>query len=130
MEYEKEYEKLNEGNGDIFKPKIGISKLVILEEPVPSEYKEGEKVTPQIKLLIEINKENKFWYISKGSTVKSLYGKLMALGTYKGKLAGEKITLSVTSSKNSKGENVNSYQVIEAVEILPELEKVKTELVE
>ena len=129
MEYEKEFEKIQEGAGETFRPTIGIHQLVILEEPTETEYVDGENVTPQIKLLIEINKERKNWYISKGTTLKSLYGQLMALGKYKSKLMGELITLSVTSTTNRNGEKVNSYQVIEAVKILPELEKLKEEMV-
>jgi len=73
----------------------------------------------EIKAQIKTNNQEMTWYVTQGKTIKSLYGQLMALGKYKGKLIGEKVTLSVTSTKNKEGKPMNSYQIIEAVQILP-----------
>jgi len=128
MEYEKEIEQIQNNSGEVFKPSIGVHEIEITTEPEATEYvdMEGNK-TPQIKLVVKVTDEEKTWYVSKGMTFKSLYGQLMALGKIKGKLEGEKITLSVTTSKNRKGETINSYSILEAVKILPLLDKPKVE---
>lgn len=127
MEYEKEFGNLNKA-GNVFKATAGVYKLEILEEPVETEFTANDgKVTEQIKLLVQNKSEEMVWYISKGSTTRSLYGQLMALGKFHGKLQGQKITLSVTKSKNKDGNEVNSYSILESVEVLPQLEKPKEE---
>lgn len=130
MDYESEYEKLSEEkSGNVFKAVQGVQRLKILEEPeetVFTDNKTGEE-TPQIKLKLDVNGEEMFWYVGKGKTMRSVYGQLIALGKYKGQLAGESITLSVTSSNNSDGKTVNSYSILEAVECLPKIEKPTTD---
>jgi len=128
MEYEQEIEKIQSNSGEVFKPTIGVHELEITTEPEVTEYVSDDgQTTPQIKMVIKVTGEEKTWFVSKGMTFKSLYGQLMALGKIKGKLKDEKITLSVTTSSNRKGEKVNSYSILEAVKILPQLEKPKVE---
>lgn len=128
MNYENEFGKIQEGSGDTFKPKPGVHKLEILEEPTETVYIDPEgKETQQIKFKVKFKGDELSWYVSKGLTLKSVFGQLMALGKHKGQLKGEIITLSTASSKNKDGKEVNSYQIIEAIEILPELAKPKEE---
>ena len=69
MEYGKMFEDLQDGAGNVYKPTLGVHKVQILEEPIETEYVDGDKVTPQICLKVLVNDENKTWYISKGTTI-------------------------------------------------------------
>lgn len=123
MDYGQEFEKMKESSeGLIFKPELGVNKVQIVSEGEETFFEDmdGTK-TPQIKFKVVYKKEEKDWYVGIGKTTESLYGQLMALGKYKGKLEGETITLMANKTKRGEKE-VNSYTVVEAVEILPKLE--------
>ena len=122
MNYEQEVEKLNKGS-DVWKPELGSHAIVILKEPEFTEFKDDDgKITPQLKLLISVNKEQKEWYIGLGKTTKSCYGQLMVIGKERGKLAGETLTILV-NQENKK----NSYMIPDALEIIKKNEANKRE---
>lgn len=130
MEYDKEYENVSQMNADYLKPGIGVHKITILEEPEETVFQDAEREVPQIKMRVKHNQKEKTWYITKGLTLKSLFGQLMALGKFKGKLKDETITLSVNTAKNKDGKTTNSYQVLEAIEALPQLGVLQEEQVQ
>ena len=115
MNYEEETNKLNTG-ANVFKPEAGKYQIVILGEPEETEYvnEESGERTPQIRMGIEVNGEQKNWYVSRGKTYNSVFGQLMLIGKSKGKLNGEKITLLVKRS-NKK----NEYTIVEALNLMP-----------
>jgi hypothetical protein len=130
MEYETEFEKLNEAKGEgYFKPTVGVHILKIVEEPVKCQFLGKEGAVDQIKILVNIDGKEGFWFVTKGVTTRSLYGQLICLGKFKGRLAGETITLSVTNERGKDGQTRNSYQILEAVKILPLLQKIEEERV-
>jgi len=119
MDYEKEVGKLDQAS-DIWKPGVGMHKVLILAEPIETEYRDEEKgtVTPQIKLTVLVDKEPKTWFMGKGVTTQSVYGQLMHIGKAKGKLSEEAITVVVNSVKQKDGKVKNTYMILEAVEII------------
>lgn len=126
MDYEKEFKNLlSSKNAKVFRPKIGVYPIEILDEPIETVYidQASKEETPQIKLRIRYKGEEYNWYVGKGKTPKSLYGQLLVLGRDRKKLAGEKIGLMVNSTTNKSGETVNSYTIKEAIEILQVIEE-------
>ena len=131
MNYEEEVGKLNEGTGT-WKPEIGMHTVKILEEPEPTEYVDGDKVTPQIKLQVEVivknEKKQLTWFITVGKTTQSAYGQLMYLGKVKGKLKEEMMTLIVNEMQQKNGEKRKAYTIPEAVKAMQQ-DKVDTQQV-
>jgi len=86
MDYQKELKRLQEG-GNYWKPKAGqfkVKALTELEEAEPFvRKKEGEEdqVTPQAKMKILVDGEEKIWTFSIGKTPASTYGQLVELAT-------------------------------------------------
>ena len=86
MDYQQELKKLQEG-GNYWKPKVGQFKVKALTELEESEpyvrKKEGEtdQVTPQAKIKIVVDEEEKTWTFSIGKTPASTYGQLVELAT-------------------------------------------------
>ena len=80
MDYQKELKKIQE-SGTYWKPKPGkfkVKALTELEEAEP--YKRGEQVpTPQFKLKILVDGEEKTWTFGYGFTSASTYGQLVEL---------------------------------------------------
>ncbi|GAH39497.1 unnamed protein product [marine sediment metagenome] len=127
MDYEKEFNELNQTGEGFFKPKQGIYKVKFLEEPEECVFKkEGEDDVPQVKVKVTVGKEaeESLWYITKGSTNKSLYGQLMAIGNFYGNLTDRNITLMVNTIRKD-GKDQNTYTVQEAIEIIAKLDKDK-----
>ena len=116
MDYGEEFEKLNMGS-DAWKPELGINNVVILGEPETTEFVDEKTghITPQIKMRVSVKGEEKEWYVPVGKTNQSCYGQLMALGKFKGKLAGEVLTVLVNKVKNRSGTERNSYIIQEAL---------------
>lgn len=111
MNYKKEYEKIQAFEPkDYFKPTAGKHEILILTEPKDADFTEGDKVTEQIELEVQVKDKVLSWTISKGQSFKSLYGQLMALGNAKGKLREETISLLVSGVEKNK-----SYVVLEAL---------------
>jgi len=119
MNYDKEVENLNQG-GDTWKPKVGVHDFVVLAEPEETEYVDEDKgtSTPQIKLEIEINGEQKNWFVGRGKTMKSAYGQLMVIGKYYKKLSGQKLQLIVQEAIDKNGDVKNSYMFPQAAKIV------------
>ncbi|KKN34622.1 hypothetical protein LCGC14_0792120 [marine sediment metagenome] len=90
MEYQDELKKLQEG-GNFWKPKVGqfkVKALTELEESDPfvrkvkdESGKEIEESTPQFKVKILVDGEEKIWTFGKGKTPVSTYGQLVELAT-------------------------------------------------
>ncbi len=86
MDYQSEFKKLQEG-GNYWKPKAGqfkVKALTELEEAEPFvRKKEGEEdqVTPQSKIKVLIDGEEKIWTFGVGKTPASTYGQLVELAT-------------------------------------------------
>ena len=104
IDYGKEVENLDKTN--TWKPEVGVHKFVILSEPEETEYVENvngvEKRSPQLKIEIEVEGEQKTWFIGKGKTSESAYGQLMILGKYYKQLAGRDYELIVKQGKDRK----------------------------
>ena len=86
MDYQKELTRLQEG-GNFWKPKPGqfkVKALTELEESDPFIRKhEGEpdEVSPQVKIGILVDGEEKVWTFGIGKTPASTYGQLVELAT-------------------------------------------------
>ena len=88
MEYQDELKKLQEG-GNFWKPKVGqykLKALTELEEAEPfvrktkdADGKEVEESTPQFKVKVLVDGEEKMWTFGKGKTPASTYGQLVEL---------------------------------------------------
>lgn len=86
MDYQEELKKLQEG-GNYWKPKVGQFKVKALSELEETEpyvkKKEGQPddVSPQAKIKISIEGEEKIWTFGIGKTPASTYGQLVDLAT-------------------------------------------------
>jgi hypothetical protein len=86
MDYQQELKRLQEG-GNYWKPKAGQFKVKALSEleetdPYVRKNKEGiEESTPQYKVKISVNGEEKVWTMGRGATLASLHGQLVQLAT-------------------------------------------------
>jgi hypothetical protein len=86
MDYQQELKRLQEG-GNYWKPKAGQFKVKALSEleetePYLKKNKDGtEEKTPQYKLKILVNGEEKIWTMGKGLTLASLHGQIVQLAT-------------------------------------------------
>ena len=90
MDYQEELKRLQEG-GNFWKPKPGqykVKSLTELEDTDPfvrkTKNEKGEDIeeaSPQAKIKISINGEEKTWTFGKGKTPASTYGQLVELAT-------------------------------------------------
>lgn len=89
MDYQTEFKRLQEG-GNYWKPKVGqfkVKSLTELEdsEPYVRKNKEGkEESTPQYKVKILVEGEEKTWTFGRGATLASTHGQLVNLAAHKG----------------------------------------------
>lgn len=119
MDYKKEYATLKDyQTKDWFKPEKGTYQVKCLSEPVPANFVDpvtGNKVD-QIELLIEVDGQKKYWTVTKGLTLVSLYGQLVSLGARQGGLEGERFTVHVKFAGIGKGGRPkHDYFIPEAV---------------
>jgi len=86
MDYQNELKKLQEG-GSYWKPKAGQFKVKALSEleaadPYVKKHENAvDEVTPQAKIALLINEEEKIWTFGIGKTPASTYGQLVELAT-------------------------------------------------
>jgi len=86
MDYQKELKRLQE-SGNYWKPKVGqfkVKALTELEEAEPYIKKqEGseDEISPQAKIKILLDDDEKIWTFGKGKTPASTYGQLIELAT-------------------------------------------------
>lgn len=86
MDYQEELKKLQE-SGNYWKPKVGqfkVKALTELEDADPFVRKHEnapDEVSPQAKIQIEVNGEEKTWTFGIGKTPASTYGQLVELAT-------------------------------------------------
>jgi len=86
MDYQNELKRLQEG-GNFWKPKVGqfkVKALTELEEADPYMKKrdgQPDEVSPQAKIKVLINGEEKTWTFGLGKTPASTYGQLIELAT-------------------------------------------------
>ncbi len=114
MDYQKELKRLQEG-GNYWKPKVGQFKVKALSELEEAEpfvrKKEGEtdEVTPQAKINILVNEEEKIWTFGIGKTPASTYGQLVDLATKNANQLKEVEFTVVVKSDGTK----NDYTIIQ-----------------
>ena len=117
MEYQDELKKLQEG-GNFWKPKVGqfkVKALTELEESDPfirkvkdTDGKEIEESTPQFKIKILVDGEEKVWTFGKGKTPVSTYGQLVELATkHANQLEGVEFSVVVKSDGTK-----NDYTIV------------------
>lgn len=88
MDYKQELKRLQEG-GNYWKPKVGQFKVKALteleeSEPFVRRNESGkDEVSPQAKIRILVNGEEKVWTFGIGATPASTYGQLVHLATEK-----------------------------------------------
>jgi len=86
MDYQEELKRLQEG-GNYWKPKVGqfkVKALTELEEADPFVRKHEnaeDEVSPQAKIKILVEGEEKTWTFGMGKTPASTYGQLVELAT-------------------------------------------------
>jgi hypothetical protein len=126
MDYNKEASKLNQDT--IWKPETGLYRVVILNEPEHTSFRDDDKNEdiPLIKLNIEVKKSGQTefkqleWYVGIGKTTKSTYGQLMIVGKENNTLTGVPLTVTVTEVNKKR-----SYSIKEAIEIISREQKVE-----
>jgi len=106
MDYQEELKRLQEG-GNYWKPKAGqykVKALTELEETDPYvrkvivDGKEQEERTPQFKVSISVDDEEKVWTFGIGKTPASTYGQLIELATkHANQLTGVEFSVVVKS---------------------------------
>jgi len=119
MDYTKEKETLQESM-DWFKPIRGKHEVLFLSEGEPYSFEWEDKVIDKVRFIVEVNKERFQWGVTRGRTETSLYGQIVLIGANKGKLLGEKITLSVIGDKKDK-----KYLIDEAINLMTKKEEEK-----
>jgi len=114
MDYQTELKRLQE-SGNYWKPKVGqfkVKALTELEEAEPFvRKKEGEEdeISPQSKIKILIDGEEKIWTFGKGKTPASTYGQLIELATkHTNQLKDVEFTVVVKSDGTK-----NDYTIVE-----------------
>jgi|SRR3972149_104128 len=114
MDYQTEFKRLQEG-GNFWKPKASqykVKALTELEEAEPyiRKGKEGkeDEISPQGKIKILVNGEEKTWTFGKGLTLASTYGQLVQLATqHDNKLLGVEFSVVVKSDGTK-----NDYTIV------------------
>jgi len=113
MDYQAELKRLNEG-GNYWKPKVGqykVKTLTELEEADPFVRKhEGaeDEFSPQAKIIILVNGEEKIWTFGKGKTPASTYGQLIDFATKNNNSLKDKEFTVVVKSDGTK----NDYTIV------------------
>ena len=114
MDYQEELKRLQEG-GNYWKPKAGQFKVKALTElesadPFVKKHEgQAEEVTPQAKIKILIEGEEKTWTFGLGKTPASTYGQLVELATkYANKLAEVEFSVVVKSDGTK-----NDYTIVQ-----------------
>ena len=114
MDYQEELKRLQEG-GNYWKPKVGQFKVKALTEledtdPFIKERSDGTKdESPQAKIKILVNGEEKTWTFGKGKTPASTYGQLVELAT---KHANQLNSVEFSVVVKSDGTK-NDYTIVE-----------------
>jgi len=113
MDYQEELKRLQEG-GNYWKPKPSqykVKALTELEDAEPFIRKvEGQpdESSPQAKIKILVNGEEKTWTFGKGKTPASTYGQLIELAT---KQANQLINVEFSVVVKSDGKK-NDYTIV------------------
>ena len=113
MDYQKELERMQQG-GIYWKPKAGQFKVKALSEleetdPFISKREDGtEEASPQYKLKVLVNGEEKIWTMGRGATMASTHGQLVHLATSRGNsLINAEFTVAVKSDGKK-----NDYTIV------------------
>jgi len=117
MDYQEELKRLQE-SGNYWKPKVGqykVKTLTELEDAEPFIRKvkdvdgnEVEEVSPQAKVKILVDGEEKIWTFGKGKTPASTYGQLVELATkHANQLTGVEFSVVVKSDGTK-----NDYTIV------------------
>jgi len=113
VNYQEELKRLQEG-GNYWKPKVGQFKVKALTELEDAEpfirKKEGlpDEESPQAKIKILVEGEEKTWTFGKGKTPASTYGQLVELATkHANELAGVEFSVVVKSDGTK-----NDYTIV------------------
>ena len=118
MDYQQELKKLQEGS-NYWKPKVGQFKVKTLTELEEAEDfvrktkdndgNDVEEKSPQAKIKILVNGEEKTWTFGKGKTPASTYGQLIELATKKNNSLKDIEFSVVVKSDGQK----NDYTIVE-----------------
>ncbi len=114
MDYQSEQKRLEEG-GNYWKPKVGQHKVKALTElqesdPYIRKHKDAEdEVSPQSKMGILVDGEEKIWTFAVGQTPASTYGQLVDLATRKNNILKDVEFSVVVVSDGDK----NTYTIVE-----------------
>lgn len=114
MDYSNEQKRLEEG-GNYWKPKAGqfkVKALTELEEADPYIRKNSEgkeESSPQSKIKILIDGEEKTWTFAVGQTPASTYGQLVELATKNNNVLKDKEFTVVIKSDGTK----NTYTIVD-----------------
>ena len=118
MDYQEELKRLQE-SGNYWKPKVGrykVKALTELEEADPyirkTKNDKGEEIeesSPQSKIQVTIDGEEKTWTFGKGKTPASTYGQLIELATkHANQLKGVEFSVVVKSDGTK-----NDYTIVQ-----------------
>ena len=114
MDYQNELKKIQEG-GNFWKPKAGqfkVKALTELETADPYVKKregQSDEVSPQAKIRILVNGDEKSWTFGIGKTPASTYGQLVELATkHVNQLKGVEFSVVVKSDGTK-----NDYTIVQ-----------------
>jgi len=114
MDYQQELKRLQEGS-DYWKPKPGqfkvkaLTELEAAEDFVRKHENAPEERSPQAKIKILVNGEEKTWTFGIGKTPASTYGQLVELATKNNNLLTNKEFSVVVKSDGTK----NDYTIVQ-----------------
>lgn len=118
MDYKKNVEGLKQKR-ETFKPTVGTYKVSILSEPEEDKFinhddgKVVEQMKLEVKVMSRLGVKECYWYVSKGITIASLWGQLNRLGSEKGKLKDQTLTLLVKNDGTK-----NNYTILEVQDLI------------
>ena len=114
MDYQNELKKLQEGS-DYWKPKAGQFKVKALSEleaadPYVKKHENAPaEVTPQAKISLMVNGEERIWTFGIGKTPASTYGQLVELATkHANQLTGVEFSVVVKNDGTK-----NDYTIVQ-----------------
>jgi len=125
--YITEAEKVASG-GDWIKLGVGVHKILFLEDlPVPIKTKRvingKEQEIEQCDVLVEYQGQRKKLSLTKGATVKSLWGQVVILGRHYKSLVGKTVDVIVKQAKDKNGEERKDYTILQVAELLQQQQK-------
>ncbi len=114
IDWKKEKDNLFEGKGlEWFKPRTGQQTIKFLSNGEKYITNFEDKDIEKVRFEIEVEGQQLNWGVVRGKTQNSLYGQIALIGSSRGTLVNNQITLLVKGSGKEK-----NYTIIEALPLM------------